>query len=155
MLKKILLPAFLLFFSITTYAQQSLNDRLLEAVKQNNLDQVKDLVDQGADVNYTDSNNAPVLMWAAYKADLKMVKYLVGKGADYTRKGIIDLGDGGYYGNLTGIAAGEGNLKMLKFLIEDCGVDINDKEVDPDGIIQEDAWTAIIWSVSHTNSNIF
>jgi WD40 repeat protein len=150
-MRKLSLAAFFLLFFNVIYAQDALNERLLEAVKHNNLDSVKILLAQGADVNYTDSNKAPVLMWAAYKADLKMVKYLVSKGADVTKKGVIDLGDGGYYGNLTGIAAGEGKLDILKFLIEDCKIDVNDKETNRLGIEPEDGWDALDWSISNKN----
>jgi WD40 repeat protein len=148
-MRKLRLLAFSLLFVNIISAQDMLNERLLEAVKHNRLDSLKILVDQGADVNYTDSNKAPVLMWAAYKADLKMVKYLVGKGADYTKKGIISFEDGSYYGNLTGLAAGERKLDMLKYFVEECKIDANDKEINRDGIIKENAPAAIEYSLSY------
>jgi ankyrin repeat protein len=81
-LKKIVAFLFFLFHLAFTYSQNPLNERLLSAVKQNRFDSVKFLVEQGADVNYCDSNKATVVMWAALKGDLDMGKYLVGKGAD-------------------------------------------------------------------------
>lgn len=73
----------LMAICFSAFAQNSqLNQKLLMAVKANRFDSVKILVEQGADVNYRDTNHAPVVMWAALKGDLAMVKYLVSKGAD-------------------------------------------------------------------------
>jgi len=128
-------------------AQTNANVPLLQAIQNNDLARVKALVTDGADVNIRDENKATALMWAAYKADLEMVQYLVVQAADYTQKGVIYLNEEktAYYGNLTGIAAGEGKLELLKYLIEDLGIDVDDKEYNP----EEDAetgWTAAKWA---------
>jgi len=81
-------------------------------------------------------------MWAALKGDLEMVKYLVKKGADVSKKGFIsDDTYGNYiYGNITGLAIAKKDLKMVKYLIEDCGIDINDIELDPE-TMKETGWS--------------
>lgn len=149
--KGLILLSIDLLSALFAIAQQPLNDSLLIAVKNNDLERVKILVEQGADVNYCDSNKAPLLMWAAYKADLKMVKYLVGIGADVKKKGVIPLGRGGWYGNLTGIAAGEGKLDLLKYLIEDCEIDVNDKEIDLTGT---SGWNALQYAQNNRYKDI-
>jgi len=127
---------FLVIFMIPAlflFGQENLDTLLLQAVKNNNFDSVQLLVEQGANVNYCDSNQAPVVMWAALKGDLEMVKYLIKKGADEKKKGIIeDFTYGNYnYGNITGIAIARKDLPMVKHLIEECGIDINDRELNP------------------------
>ena len=137
----------ILFLVAASYmsAQSALNDRLLTAVKSNRFDSVKILVEQGADVNYCDSNKATIVMWAALKGDLNMVKYLVGKGADVKRKGII-YGDVLTFGNITGIAASSKNLPLLKYLVEECKIPYNDKELDRAGKIKP-GWDALVYGL--------
>jgi len=141
--------------SFWVIAQTNANTTILQAIQANDLPQVKALVAAGADVNTQDENKATALMWAAYKGDLEMVQYLVTQGADYTQKGVIYLNDEktAYYGNLTGIAAGEGKLELLKYLIEELGIDVDDKEYNP----EEDAdtgWTALQWAVNEKHEEI-
>ena len=109
----------LMIQALFLFGQENLDTLLLQVVKNNNLDSVKLLVDHGANVNYCDSNQAPIVMWAALKGDLEMVKYLVEKGADVRKKGVIT--DNSYgefiYGNILGIAAARKDITMLKYLI--------------------------------------
>ena len=136
----------LLVLPFAVIAQSDLNMQLLKAVKQNDSVTVQLLLNLGADVNSCDTNGASVLMWAAYKSDLDMVKYLVDYGADYKKKWVIYLeNQGGYYGNLTGMAAGEGKLNVLKFFIEECKVPVDDKEWNPYDKA-ETGWTALQWA---------
>jgi len=124
-----------------------LSQNLLRAVKANQLDSVKLLVDLGADVNYCDSLKAPVVMWAALKGDLDMVKYLVSKGADVRKKGIIYSEKGDYiFGNISGIAVVRQDLLLLRYLIEDCGIPYNDRELDS-RTMTEAGWTASIYAI--------
>ena len=91
-MKKIPLLIALIFLPLSFIQSQTDNDSLLfEAVKSNNLTVVKSLVDRGANVNAVDKDGGTILMWAAGKADLDMVKYLVKNGADYNKKGVIWL----------------------------------------------------------------
>lgn len=139
-----LLIAFLLF--VITSHSQSLNVRLLDNVKANNLDSIKWLVEQGADVNYQDENLASVLMWSAYRADLAMCELLVNKGANYKIKGTIYTDSAGsYYGHLMGIAVGEGKTDLLEYFLETLQIYVDDKELNP-ASGKEDGWTALHWA---------
>ena len=138
------------FFSL--FSQSALDSMLFEAVKSNNIEKVKAFVEQGANVNAVDKDGGTVLMWAAYKSDLDMVKYLVEKGADYKKKGTISISDGNY-GNLLGISAGEKKLNMLKYFIEECKIDINDREYDTQ-LKADSGWTALEWASSNGYNNI-
>jgi ankyrin repeat protein/CHAT domain-containing protein len=152
---KLLIISYLSFFSSAIFAQD-MNIDLLIAVKRNELNEVKKLVEQGADVNFQDENQATVLMWAVYKADIQVVKYLVEKKADFTKKtGIIWLNDRktAYYGNLTGIAAAENKLEVLKYLIESCKISVDDQEYNPEDK-QSKGWTALQWAASKGHSQV-
>ncbi|MBI0400297.1 tetratricopeptide repeat protein [Cyclobacterium marinum] len=129
---------------------------LLDAIKAGDLPELQQLVEEGADTNALDENGATPLMWAAYQGDLEMVKWLVDNGADpFLKKGVIYLNEEktAYYGNLTGIAAGEGKVPMLRYLIEDVGIDVDDREYNPE-TGQEDGWTAAQWADSDNNQAI-
>lgn len=147
--------SFLLVFLFLDYQgfAQDLNPTLLEAVQANDLPKVQTLVKQGADVNYKDEKDTPLLFWAVYQADLAMVKYLVEKKADYKQKGTIPLENNGYYGNLTGIAAAENKLDILKFLIEDCKIPIDDREYNVEEKI-DNGWTALQWACSKGHAEV-
>jgi CHAT domain-containing protein/Flp pilus assembly protein TadD len=137
----------LLNFLTLTACIQTPEKSLLQAIKSNDFTNVKELVEAGADVNTADKNGATALMWAAYRDSLDMVKYLVDQGADYTQKGVIYLNEQKttYYGNLTGIAAGENKLGLLKYLIEDLGINVDDKEYNPEENA-DTGWTAAQWA---------
>ncbi len=153
-MKRIILVPALILISIAGFTQAE-TEKLFTAVKDNDLAAVKQLVAKGANVNATDSNQATVLMWAAYKSDLPAVQYLVSKGADAKKKGVIYLNaeKTGYYGNLLGIAAGEGKLDILKFLVETSKIDLEDKEYDPEA--KSDAgWTALQWAGSNGHTAV-
>jgi tetratricopeptide (TPR) repeat protein len=126
------------------YGNQTLDNLLLNAVKDNDFKKVKELVARGANVNAVDENKASVLMWAVYKADLEVIRFLVKNKADFTRKGVIylDTTKNNYYGNLTGIAAAENKPEVLKYLIKELSIPVNDKEINiKTG--QFDGWEAI------------
>ncbi|MBI0400294.1 tetratricopeptide repeat protein [Cyclobacterium marinum] len=132
------------FSTIALHAQTP----LLDAIKAGDLPELQQLVKEGADVNALDENGANPLMWAAYRADLEIVKWLVDNGADpFLKKGVIYLNveKTVYYGNLTGIAAGEGKLEILQYLIEEVGIPEGDKEYNPE-TEKEDGWTAAQWA---------
>ena len=129
---------------------------LLDAIKAKELFKVQQLVKEGADVNSLDENGATPLMWAAYRADLEMVKWLVDNGADpFQKKGVIYLNEEktAYYGNLMGVAAGEGKLEMLKYLIEQVGIEVDDREFNPETGL-EDGWTAAQWADGRVNGEV-
>lgn len=57
-----------------------------DAALEGNLDRVKELVEQGADVNAKNENGDAVMIYAAYKYRWDVVKYLVEQGADVNAK---------------------------------------------------------------------
>jgi len=127
--------------------QKDLDDQLMKISKEGNLEKVKFLVSQGADVHvnkdtpiqaastaghldvvkYLVSKGADVhssedfsLIWASNNGHLDVVKYLVSKGADI------------HAGNDTSIqwAAGNGHLEVVKYLVSK-GADITEDDFSP------------------------
>jgi len=59
----------------------NIHNELIEAVKSNDLNRVKELVEKGANVNHEDKYGITPLRWAAHHNDLTILKYLREKGA--------------------------------------------------------------------------
>ncbi|MEI0518875.1 ankyrin repeat domain-containing protein [Brachyspira murdochii] len=82
---------------------------LLEASKNNDLETLKALIENGADVNVKDDYNKTALMYASEKGHLEIVKYLLDKGADINAKD--------NYGKTALMYASEkGHSEVAKFL---------------------------------------
>ncbi|TNE60088.1 MAG: tetratricopeptide repeat protein [Bacteroidetes bacterium] len=116
-----------LFFLVTicSKAQEagvSPDSLLLTAIKNNDLGQVKACVSSGANVNTKDDQGVPALMWAAYYADLDMVRYLITQGADPSVKAIFQE-----EGGLLNLAAASGKSDLLKYLIESCKMSVDER----------------------------
>jgi len=147
--------ALLIQVTTNTAKAQDLNQQLIEAAKNNDLGQIKELIKNDADVNAQDENGATVLMWAVYGGDIETVKYLVSKKADFRQKGVIYINKEktSYYGNLLSIAVSKDKFEILKFLLEECKIDIEDGEYNPE-TEKSDGWTALQWAVYEQNSKI-
>jgi ankyrin repeat protein len=109
-------------------------------------------------VNLRDTNNATPLMWAAYSADLDMVKLLVKKGGDIRQKGWILFKDTvtNYemiYGSMMAIAAGENKMDLMKYLLRKHNIPIEDKEINFYEN-KENGWTALQWAVVKGNNDM-
>lgn len=89
--------------------QEMINENLLQAVRDNNYDLVKNLINQGADVSYKNTTRLTPLLWAACFNQLEIVKLLVEHGADinYIR-----------YGTALMDAAKKGNIDVVRFLLD-------------------------------------
>lgn len=150
---KILSLLFFLLFTAPMYAQTPTD--LLKAIQSNDLRTVKLIHPDSLQLNTRDANHATPLFLAAYKGSLEMVKYLVRCGADPFINAAICLDDscGSYYGNLTGVAAGEGNLALLRYCIEDLNIPTDDLEWNP-ATGKKDGWTALTWACNKNNSEI-
>ena len=126
---------------------QSPDTALLEAARAGDLSRIQQLLTDGADPNAADSNAATALMWAVHSGNLAAARYLIDYGADPRRKGVIwlDMTRTGYSGNLTGVAARKGFLALLRYLIEEVGIPVDDREWSPIDST-ETGWTALQWA---------
>jgi ankyrin repeat protein len=93
------------------YGQKVAPRKLIAAAKKGNVEEVKALLEQGADVNATNMAGETPLIWASLKGHTETVKVLVEKGADVN---IVSKN-----GNtaLT-LAAGWGRAEAVKILLE-------------------------------------
>src|SRR4030042_5120914 len=66
------------------FAQATL--RLCQAVREGNLDQVRDMVKKGVDINARDVNGFTPVHYAAKGGHKEVSKFLISKGAQVTRK---------------------------------------------------------------------
>lgn len=107
---------------------------LINAVKENDFEKVKKIADS-KNINETDDMSATPLMWASFNGNVKIMEYLVSKGADCKKKGVISVKGKdkqvktniNFYRSSLNAAAGEGRLKAVIFLIEKCGLSANEE----------------------------
>lgn len=150
-----------IIFSIISIEVNSQN--LYNLIKENNYDEVKKytkdvnvLLDNevdnlSKDIFFPIENEATPLMYAIYLSDLKMVKLLINKGANPQKKGIIPFSykdEKFSYGSCLVIAAGEGKLDILKYLLK-LGIPVDEKENE-----SKFGWTAIQWASVKGNTKI-
>jgi len=112
----------LLFFVVSCTSKSGKD--LIHAVKDNNLERVRNLVTQ-ENVNSTDEMNATPVMWAAFVGNVEIIKLLIEKGADVKKKGIIGVDadkEPSVYTNVLIAVAGEGHLDAVKYLVEKVGL---------------------------------
>lgn len=97
-------------------------DKLIQAVKDGDLQTVQGLLTNGIEANSKDCDGKTALGWAAYKGHTEIVKLLLEKGADVnakTNKGITALM----------LAAEQNHIEITKILLAK-GTDINAKTTD-------------------------
>ncbi|XP_028131929.1 uncharacterized protein LOC114327487 [Diabrotica virgifera virgifera] len=104
--------------------QSDLDEELLTAVQDGNLNKVEGLVSQNANVNTTDIYSWTPLHWAAFKDRLEIARFLIEKGAD------INAADKGPYGKRPIHVAAENNNKDIIefFLGKKAGINDTDKQ---------------------------
>ena len=74
--------------ALTAHAQDNTTNRsdvdiqLIKAAENGNIDKVKALITQGANIDTADNNRATPLHWASYNGHTDTVSLLIGKGAD-------------------------------------------------------------------------
>ncbi|WP_326997444.1 ankyrin repeat domain-containing protein [Crocosphaera watsonii] len=103
----------LLFEGIKMDSINKLNEELLQATKDGDLEVVKSLVDQGADVNVKDKENATPLMRSVSRNYQAIVKLLIEQGAH-----VNAINDWGYTPLKYAIKL---NLKEMQQMLKDAG----------------------------------
>ncbi|NNK48771.1 MAG: hypothetical protein HKP01_07855, partial [Gemmatimonadetes bacterium] len=139
----------------TDAVSQDLDTSLIQAAARGDLAAVQMMLAEGADAAATDSSGASAFMWGAYAGSVPVARALMDAGADPFRKGVIWLDESrrSYYGSPLAAAAGEGWLPSVRFLIEEIGLSVNDREWSPtDG--EATGWTALQWAVSSDQIDI-
>ena len=69
-----------------TLSKNELNDRLIDAAKNEDIKNVRELLANGADVDAKDKNGETALHWAACDGRVDVAKILIEKGADVDAK---------------------------------------------------------------------
>ena len=128
---------------------------IFDHIKENNFKAVKKYK---GDINIRDEYKATPLMWATYECDLKMVKLLLKKGADPYLKGWISFIDTisltqFMYGSCLVTAAGEGKIDILKYLLHNENVPIDDPEINLYDNL-ENGWSALHWAAAKGNTEV-
>lgn len=112
-----------------------LNKALIDAIKDENSEEVQNLLDKGAEVNAKDDDDITALMYAADCENDKIAELLISKGADINAKD----NDG-----MTALMECEHN-KIVELFINK-GADINAKN--------NDGWTALMFAVESGNKEL-
>ncbi len=108
----------------------AVNGQLITGIKAGSVQQVKDAIAAGADANAHDGKT-PVIFLAVKSGNLELVKTLVAAGAKCNDKsGTLSAGSASY-GSPAIVAVANGKMDVLKYLLDDCKVAINDQEYDP------------------------
>ena len=99
--------------------EYKLTSDLIEAVEENNVEKVKELVNSGADLNGRNKRGNTALSIAVWREKYEIADYLIEKGADLS----LEYGTSG---TLLDVASMYGDIKTVKYLIGK-GVDLNRK----------------------------
>lgn len=142
-----------IFSFLSFHLNGQVDSSLIDAIVNNDFVKVKIAIENGANVNAKDSLHATPLMWAVYKANLKLTKLLLEEGASTEVKGIIRLDNKNYYSSLLGIAAGEGRLEHLKYLIDSIGIVIDERGYNPK-TSKRDRMTPIQWAANNNKTRV-
>ncbi|WP_341811169.1 ankyrin repeat domain-containing protein [Wolbachia endosymbiont (group A) of Oxytorus armatus] len=104
--------------------QSDLDEGLLTAVQDGNLNEAEGLVSRNANVNTRDKYSWTPLHWAAYKGHLEVAEFLVKKGAD------VNAASENLYGSRPiHIAIENNNKNIIEFLLsKEVGVNDTDKQ---------------------------
>lgn len=120
-------------------------------------EELQQLLNSGLSVNEKDNNGATLLMYSLYKLnDVNWLRKLVNMGADPREKGRINYqggSSGSYYGSPLAIAAAQGNLEAVKYLLENCKIPVDDKEYNSKSKT-ESGWTALQWAANNNHKDI-
>lgn len=133
----------LIFTSFSSFISAQNNTSLIDLIKNEEYETAKKLITNKTNLDEQDSRNATPFMWAIYKNQLDIVKLLKNNDANVNIKGIIsDNKNALSIGSPLTVAALKGNLEMVKFLVQNCDISANDKELDSYG---DEAWNALFY----------
>ena len=90
---------------------QDLKDALFEAAKSGDLNQVRQLVESGADVNAVDGHHITPFLWAYFDGHIDVVKYLLSKGGNVNHDDFSE-------GTLLTLAAFTGDVAFIPYLLD-------------------------------------
>ena len=139
-------------FTFLTYLN---NERIKINFRKLSAENLEQMMEAGLNVNHLDKDGATVLMRVVYglkEDNPEIIKKLIEHGADPLQKGVIYPGvNSGYLGNLLSVAAYTNKPKILKYLVQDQKVPVNDREWNP-RTKKEDGWTALQWAVVSTSN---
>ena len=90
---------------------QDLTGTLFEVTKNGDLDQVQQLVENGADVNAVGEHHITPFLWAYFSGRIKVVKYLLSKGGNVNYDGFNE-------GTLLTLAAFTGDVASIPYLLD-------------------------------------
>ncbi|MDE0637541.1 MAG: ankyrin repeat domain-containing protein [Candidatus Poribacteria bacterium] len=94
--------------------KKALGESLITAAKRGDMTQVRELVENGADPNYS---WIPPFMWAYFERNVDIAKYLIEQGGNVNHDAFSE-------GVLLSFAARDGELRFCEYLI-DVGADVN------------------------------
>ena len=97
--------------------EDTINDDFLSAIKEGNLEEVKGLIEKGADVNFVSLYEDTPLIVASREGNLEIAKLLVEKGADANFSTFHE-------NTALSNACASGNLELVKYII-DSGADVD------------------------------
>src|SRR5689334_15411565 len=85
-MRQLIFSMIVALYAPAVFADAEANANLIKASMSGNMDEVKDLVGKGADVNAATEKGLSPLMLAALKGNLPVVTFLVQKGAKVNQK---------------------------------------------------------------------
>ncbi len=109
-----------LLTSTSLYAYQHIDEQLFSVARSGELAQLEQLLNQGTDVNKTNSQGFTALMLAAYYGHTPLIERLIQSGAQTCT--IDNKGSSAMMG-----AAFRGHLKVVQWLLENSGCDVNQR----------------------------
>ena len=136
----------IIFCLFLSYSCTSQEDKLFEATKSVNIDEVNELVKSGADVNCSDTTGQNPLHHACYLGHLGIAKILIDNGAKINQR-VSDLQLTPLHG-----ATMNGDPKLVAFLVEN-GADIHAKDSEGATPLLAACWIGALDTVKYLVSN--
>lgn len=75
-----------LLISFNVFCQSTLGEQLIDTIKNNNIENVKNIIKQGADVNFKDKKANTALIYAVQASNKELVELLLSNNADVNLK---------------------------------------------------------------------